>query len=146
MRTTQDPAERQRLMAEHMRLMHEGMAMMGPMMRGGPSDQAGQPPCADNDTQCRMQRMQMQQGMMGQRLGMMQMMMQQMMMQMMQNQAAQGQQDKPAANAPANPQTKEEVQALIDSLDMKLASGEISEDIYKKLVAKWEQRLKELGG
>ena len=55
---TQDPAERQRLMAEHMRLMHEGMAMMGPMMRGPASGQENGQPCADNDMQCRMQRMQ----------------------------------------------------------------------------------------
>src|SRR4026207_280355 len=63
----QDPAEKQRLMAEHMRLMHEGMTMMGPMMGSG--GQAGERPCADNDMQCRMQRMQMQQGMMSQRMG-----------------------------------------------------------------------------
>ncbi len=70
-----------------------------------------------------------------------QMMMQQMMQQMMQNQN-QAQQPAPAASgAPANPQTKEEVQALLDSLDMKLAMGEISEDVYNKLSAKWQERL-----
>jgi hypothetical protein len=87
MRATQDPAERQRLMDEHMRLMREGMAMMGPMMHGFASDQEGERPCADNDVQCRMQRMQRQQGMMGQRMGMMQMMMQQMMEHMRQQSA-----------------------------------------------------------
>lgn len=81
---------------------------------------------------------------MQQQLQQQQMMMNQMMMKMMQEQAGQGQQAKAAA--PANPQTKEEIQALIDSLDMKLASGELSEDTHKRLVAKWEQRLKELGG
>lgn len=68
--------------------------------------------------------------------------MQQMMMMMMQNQQGGGAQpaQAPAAQAP-NPQTKEQVQALIDQLDMKLASGEITEAIYNKLVAKWQERL-----
>ena len=94
LRGTQDPAERQRLMSEHMRLMREGMAAMGPMMpmgpmmHGAPRDQNGERPCADNDTQCRMQRMQMQQGMMSQHMSMMQMMMQQMMEHMTQQDAA----------------------------------------------------------
>jgi uncharacterized protein involved in exopolysaccharide biosynthesis len=74
------------------------------------------------------------------------MMMQQMMMQqMMQNQPGGAQAAAPAAAsgaAPANPQTREEVQALIDSLDAKLASGELSEAVYQRLVAKWEERLK----
>jgi membrane protease subunit (stomatin/prohibitin family) len=70
-----------------------------------------------------------------------QMMMQQMMMQqMMQNKPAE-----PAA-PPANPQTKEEIQAMLDSLDMKLANGQITEDTYKQLTAKWQERLKALGG
>jgi membrane protease subunit (stomatin/prohibitin family) len=51
-----------------------------------------------------------------------------------------------AAAAPANPQTPAEVQAMLDNLDMRLASGEISESTYDKLYAKWEARLKELGG
>jgi membrane protease subunit (stomatin/prohibitin family) len=56
---------------------------------------------------------------------------------------------KPAAAAPAAsaaPKTVEEVRAALDNLDMRLAAGEISEDTYKKLYAKWEARLKELGG
>jgi len=97
MRNTQDPAERQRLMAEHMRLMNEGMSMMGPMMSGPVSGQ----PCADNDMTCRMQRMQQQQGIMGQRMGMMQMMMQQMMEHMMQ-QGASAQPGTPAPKAAPN--------------------------------------------
>jgi membrane protease subunit (stomatin/prohibitin family) len=81
-----------------------------------------------------------------QQLQQQQMMMQQMMMQqMMQNQQNQHP-NAPQAAAPANPQTKEEIQAMIDSLDLKLANGEISEDTYKRLVAKWEERLKSLGG
>ena len=69
--------------------------------------------------------------------------MQQMMMMMMQNQQGgnqQGGQPAPAGAMP-NPQTKAEVQALIDALEMKLANGEISEAVYNKLVAKWEERL-----
>jgi membrane protease subunit (stomatin/prohibitin family) len=55
----------------------------------------------------------------------------------------------PAAEAPAAPaaaKTAAEVQTTLDNLDMRLAAGEISEDTYKKLYAKWEARLKELGG
>jgi membrane protease subunit (stomatin/prohibitin family) len=73
-----------------------------------------------------------------------QMMMQQMMMQMMQNQAGGGNQA-PAAPANDNPQTKEEIMALIDGLDAKLSKGEISEATYNRLVAKWEERLKSMG-
>lgn len=75
-----------------------------------------------------------------------QMMMNQMMMNMMAGQGGQGQQQAaPAsASAPANPQTKAEVQALLDQLDTKLMSGEISEDTYKRLTEKWEKRLSEL--
>jgi membrane protease subunit (stomatin/prohibitin family) len=76
-----------------------------------------------------------------------QMMMMQMMQQMMDKmggqQPPQGQPAAPQA-APANPQTPEEVQALLDSLDARLAKGEISESAYEKLVAKWEARLKEM--
>lgn len=72
-----------------------------------------------------------------------QMMMNQMMQQMMNNnpQSA-GQQSAPAAAV--NPQTREEIQALIDGLDMKLASGEITEAVYSRLVSKWEERLKSM--
>jgi membrane protease subunit (stomatin/prohibitin family) len=52
----------------------------------------------------------------------------------------------PAAAAPANPTTPAEVQALLDTLDMRLANGEISESTYDKLYARWETRLKEMGG
>jgi len=83
-----DPAERQRLMAEHMQAMHDGMTMMGRMMGGGmmggpagAEGRAGQ--CAQGDTDCRMRQMQGQQSMMGERMGMMQMMMGQMMEHMM---------------------------------------------------------------
>jgi membrane protease subunit (stomatin/prohibitin family) len=77
-----------------------------------------------------------------------QMMMMQMMQQMM-NQQQGGQPSQPAAStpqaAPPAPQTAAEVQALLDQLDAKLLSGEISESVYEKMYAKWEARLKELG-
>lgn len=72
---------------------------------------------------------------------------QQMMNQMMQHMMNQNAPQQPAASAPApsaNPQTKAEIQALIDSLDIKLASGEISEAVYNKLVAKWQDRLQNM--
>lgn len=48
--------------------------------------------------------------------------------------------------APAVPKTADDVRATLDNLDMRLAAGEISEETYNKLYAKWEARLKELGG
>jgi membrane protease subunit (stomatin/prohibitin family) len=47
--------------------------------------------------------------------------------------------------APSAPTTKAEIQALLDSLDMRLANGEISEAAYERLVAKWQARLDEMG-
>jgi membrane protease subunit (stomatin/prohibitin family) len=69
----------------------------------------------------------------------------QMMTQAMQQPA----QQEPAPAAPAasaTPQTAAEIRATLDNLDMRLAAGEISEATYSKLYAKWEARLKELGG
>jgi membrane protease subunit (stomatin/prohibitin family) len=56
-----------------------------------------------------------------------------------------GQQAAPAA-APATPTTAAEIQSTLDNLDMRLAAGEIGEDTYNKLYAKWEAKLKEVGG
>lgn len=57
------------------------------------------------------------------------------------------QQPQPAAAAPtAAPKTREEIQALLDSLDLRLANGEINQETYDRLVAKWQKRLEELGG
>ncbi|MFQ6100691.1 MAG: SPFH domain-containing protein [Anaerolineae bacterium] len=68
----------------------------------------------------------------------------QMLAQSMQQPA---QQPAPAAPAaPAAPKTATEIQATLDNLDMRLAAGEISEATYNKLYAKWEAKLKELGG
>ncbi|MCL4247615.1 MAG: SPFH domain-containing protein [Anaerolineae bacterium] len=76
-----------------------------------------------------------------------QLMQQQLMMQqMMTNMAQQNQpqQTQSTEAAGATPKTKAEVQAMLDSLDMKLANGEISETVYNRLVEKWQQRLSEM--
>ncbi|MGD2178147.1 MAG: SPFH domain-containing protein [Anaerolineae bacterium] len=44
----------------------------------------------------------------------------------------------------ATPQTPQEIQNMLDNLDARLMNGEISEDLYSKLYAKWEARLEEL--
>jgi uncharacterized membrane protein len=72
-----------------------------------------------------------------------QMMMQQMMNQMNQ-QNQQNQQAAPAAPAGV-PTTKEGIQAAIDALEMRFMNGEISEESYKSLTAKWQQKLDALG-
>ncbi len=87
----------------------------------------------------------------GMGMGMAQMMaqqqqMMQQMMQNMQNQQNQQQGGQQQAAAPSNPQTVEEIEALIDNLDMRLANGEISEKIYERLVEKWEKKLDDLKG
>ncbi len=78
---------------------------------------------------------------------------QMMMMQMMQQMMQQNQQQAPASAPPPQqqavppiPETADEIRAYLDQLDAKLMSGEVSEKIYEKLYAKWEARLKELGG
>jgi membrane protease subunit (stomatin/prohibitin family) len=76
------------------------------------------------------------------------MMMQQMMMNMMQNQAGAAA-SAPAASGPSaapasQPQTRAQVQALLDQLDAQLASGQLSEAAYNRLVEKWTARLNEL--
>lgn len=48
--------------------------------------------------------------------------------------------------AAASPQTKQDIQALLDNLDMRFANGQISEDTYKSMTAKWTERLKSMGG
>jgi len=78
----------------------------------------------------------MQQQMMQQQL-----LMQQMMTRMMEQSGGGGSQ----RQASGNPQTKEEIQAFLDSLDMKLANGQITEETYKSLSAKWQERLKSIG-
>lgn len=72
---------------------------------------------------------------------MMQNMMMQQMMQMMNNMQQGNQQQQQAPAGGAAPQTRAEVQAMIDALDMRFANGEISEDAYNKLVQKWQQKL-----
>jgi len=74
-----------------------------------------------------------------------------MAMAQMMNQAMQ-QPQQPQQQAPQQgegqkaPQTAEEIQSTLDNLEMRLAAGEISEELYTKLSAKWEKRLEELKG
>ena len=86
--STEDPEERQRLMAEHLASMPGCMGMMmGPMAQGpmgmtgqmGPGPMGPQdaiPQCADSDVNCRLERMEARQQSMGQHLHMMHQMMQ----------------------------------------------------------------------
>ncbi len=67
----------------------------------------------------------------------------QMMTQSMQQTS---QQPSAAQSAPATQMTADEIRATLDNLDRRLAAGEISEATYQKLYAKWEARLRELGG
>ncbi len=64
----------------------------------------------------------------------------QMMAGMMQQQSGRGSEATEDAEE-RGPRTREEIQALLDSLDMRLARGEISQDTYERLVAKWQARL-----
>jgi len=74
-------------------------------------------------------------------------MMNQMMMQKMMEMMGGQQQAAPQAPATSSaPQTVAEVQAAIESLDMRLINGEIKQEIYDRLLAKLEAKLKELGG
>lgn len=73
-----------------------------------------------------------------------QMMMQQMMNQMNQ-QNQQNQQPQATPVSAGVPTTKEGIQAAIDALEMRFMNGEISEDSYKSLVAKWQTKLDALG-
>ncbi|PJF41659.1 MAG: SPFH domain-containing protein [Chloroflexi bacterium] len=75
-----------------------------------------------------------------QQMAQQQLMMQQMMMNMMQQN-----QGSNAASDAASPQTREQIQAMLDSLDVRFANGEISEEAYNRLTAKWQQRLSDLG-
>lgn len=42
------------------------------------------------------------------------------------------------------PQTRQEIQTLLDKLDVRLANGEISEAVYIQVTAKWEKRMSEM--
>jgi hypothetical protein len=71
-------------------------------------------------------------------------MMMQKMMEMMNTSGGQQQQAPAQATPSSSPQTPAEIQAFIDGLDMKLMNGEISEQIYNRLLEKWQKRLDEL--
>lgn len=75
---------------------------------------------------------------------MMQMMMMQKMMEQMNQQQAPAQAPAPQQSSGV-PQTKEQIQAAIDQLDIRLMNGEISQDIYNRLLAKWQERLSQMG-
>ncbi len=68
------------------------------------------------------------------------------MAQMMGQAIQQPQQAAPQAAAPVTPQTAEQIQATLDNLDMRLAAGELTEDLYNKLYTKWETKLKGMQG
>jgi len=68
-RAAQDPAERTRLMDEHMQSMRQHMHMMGETHAGQARGPAGR--CADNDATCRMDEMQTENRRMRDRMGMM---------------------------------------------------------------------------
>jgi membrane protease subunit (stomatin/prohibitin family) len=57
-----------------------------------------------------------------------------------------GQQQTGPAPEVATPQSKEQIQQMLDNLDLRFSNGQISEDTYKQLSAKWQARLKEMGG
>jgi len=42
--------------------------------------------------------------------------------------------------------TRAQVQDAIDALDLRFSKGEISEETYNRMMAKWEAKLKEMGG
>lgn len=83
-----------------------------------------------------------QQAMQQQQMMLQQQMMMQKMMEMM------GDKGGNAAPAPAAtgsaPQTKADIQAAIDQLDIRLMNGEISEAAYTRLLEKWQARLNEM--
>jgi len=95
---TEDPAERKRLMLEHLQSMRGVMMMMRDMNQtmmppggedgAGAGHEPGAPQCIEDTAQCRqMNSLADRQGQMEQRMGMMQMMMQIMMQQMIEHDA-----------------------------------------------------------
>lgn len=70
----------------------------------------------------------------------------QMMAQSMQQTQGEPAQPSAAESKAKAPETAEEIQAMLDSLDARLIEGDISEDIYNRLYAKWESRLEEMKG
>jgi membrane protease subunit (stomatin/prohibitin family) len=52
----------------------------------------------------------------------------------------------PAQPGPGAPLTREQITQAIDNLDLRFSNGEISEENYNRLMQKWQERLKALGG
>jgi len=67
----------------------------------------------------------------------------QMMSQSIQ-QPAQQQTQQAGGDQAVAPKTAQDIQQLLDNLDARLVNGEISEDLYNQLRAKWESRLEDL--
>lgn len=83
-----------------------------------------------------------------QQMAQQQQMMQQMMMQkMMENMSGGGQgaanQQQTAAESSGAPQSRADVTAALEKLDLRLMNGEISESLYNTLKEKWEAKLDE---
>ncbi len=64
----------------------------------------------------------------------------------MRNPASSNVQGGGGSGAAGTPQTPAQIQAMLDNLDMRFANGEISEETYKNMTAKWQERLKGMGG
>lgn len=64
--------------------------------------------------------------------------------QMMAGAMQQGQSRQAEPSTSQTPRTRQEIQDLLDNLDARLASGEITQESYDKLVAKWQARLDEI--
>lgn len=79
--STNDPEERQQLMQEHMVAMHSGMQMMATMMSRR-MNETDMRECAEEDAQCRIEKMEAQQSAMDENMGMMRMMMEQVLQQL----------------------------------------------------------------
>ena len=107
-----------------------GGSMVGAGLGVGIGQQMG---ATINPQQSQMQQQQMQQQQM------MNNMMMQKMMEMMGNQDS-GQSSSSSAPAAA-PATRSEIEAAIDQLDMRFMNGEISEDVYNRLLGKWQTKL-----
>ncbi len=58
----------------------------------------------------------------------------------------QPQQPSAAAPATGGAITRDQIQQAIDNLDLRFSMGEISEENYNRLMQKWQDRLKQMGG
>jgi len=68
------------------------------------------------------------------------------MAQMMAQSMQPGQQPAAPAQGATGVSDVAKIQETLDNLDMRFAAGEITEEVYNKLYAKWEAKLKQAGG